>query len=415
MLSSNTKYTYKQNISPYKHNDIPIYKSRNNKYTYKLIIEHFSDEEIAYVKNILEKRGNWEEAANNSLNVTFMYIYHVYTNLPKHIWNIKTNIVSDMQFNKPRISDKDVFYNIFKKTFPQQHTLYMPPQYNININNYKISDPKSGLGKLFDGESLWLAKSTRGYGGKGIQMLTNRDEYESFFKEYYQNSENSHNKWVLSRYIKNPLLINGYKFHLRVPLVYFLKKNNKGIGFVANKSMIWTASKPYVQNDWLNREIHDTRLRTSYSKTLEYPKDLKFSSENIRNHIDEQIHDIAVCVIEIINKIRGLTCWPGTINCFYILGMDIMINAEYGAKILEINENAVIFNENSEYKKNLIDGLIYHIIDPLFPPIYKFADNGFFKKVDFSKIKGGFLINDYYYHHKYLKYKKKYLELRSGK
>lgn len=413
MLPSNTKYTPKQNISPYKYNT-PIYKSRNNKYTYKLVIEHFSDEEIKYVKNILNKRGNWEEAANNSLAVTFMYIYHVYTKLPKYIWNIKTNIVSDMQFNKPRISDKDIFYNIFKKIFPQQHALYMPLQYDIDVNNYKISDPKSGLGNLFDGESLWLAKSTRGYGGKGIQMLTSREEYESFFKEYYQNSENLRNKWVLSYYIKNPLLINGYKFHLRVPLVYMLQKNNnKGIGFVANKPMIWTASKPYIQNDWLNQEIHDTRFRTSYSKTLEYPEDLNLPSENIYNHIDDQIHDIAACVIEIINKIRGLRCWPETINCFYILGMDIIITAEYHAKILEINENAVIFNENPQYKKNLMDGLIYHVIDPLFPPINKFTDNGFFKKVDFSKIKGGFSMNDYYY--KYQKYKSKYLELQSKK
>lgn len=380
------------------------------KNTYKLVVEKFTENELQSIKELFDKRGNWSEATDDAKYITFIYVYYIYNEYPSKYWNIQSNIISNIKFTSPKISNKDVFYNNFKKLFPEECAKYMPLQYNINPSNYQNINKK-----IFDDNKYWLAKLSSGLSGIGIQMFTNWEDYYSFFQNFYNKDGDKllnisgipSNKWVLSYYIKNPLLIKGYKFHLRVPLVYLLENNARGVGFVATKSMIFTAKKPYIQDDWNNKDIHDTHFKTSYSRTLEYPADLDFiTAENI-NYIDYQIYDISRCVIEIINRTQSAVCWEGTKHCFYIIGMDILIDTDYRARILEINENAVIYNDNPNYKQDLVAGIIYNLVDPYFPPEHPMSDNGFFKKIGHHNT-----INTYdnKYKHKYQKYKQKYFK-----
>lgn len=376
-------------------------------HTYKFIVDKFSNREIEDMANIMKKRGNWIEAKEDSQNINFIYAYCVYSEYPQKYWNIQTDIISTMKLRHPRISDKDIFYSYFKKFFPEKCRKYMPLQYDINSSNYANINKN-----IFENNRFWLAKLSAGFGGKRNKLLTSWDQFMSFFQEFYSGEKIARipsNKWVLSYYIKNPLLINGYKFHLRVPLIYYygpLVTNNKnGIGYVAMRSMIFTAKKPYVNDDWENSDIHDSRLRISYARDLEYPKDLDFLTIEKRQHIDDQIYDISACIIQIINKTNSIACFEKTTYCYYIFGMDILIDANYHAKILEINENAVIFNDNPDYKKSLIDSMVYNLVDPLFPPANKMTDNGFFRKVD---------PNNKIYFSKYQKYKKKYINLKNS-
>ena len=228
--------------------------------------------------------------------------------------------------------------------------------------------------------------------------------------------------FIISNYIKNPLLINniannqGYKFHLRVPFIYFLQnRNNPAIGFVCNRSLIFTAREPYKYGDWDNKNIHDSHLSSSFNQALVYPDDLDVRNsdgvEHIRQEnimkIDQAIDKISYGVLKTVDQYRGLSSYDNVESSFYIFGLDLLIDDDYNVWLLEINHNAAIFNYNSDFKKDFIAGLISKIVDPYYPPANPVLDNNFFRKVEDNNLVGGTNNN---YEHKYLKYKNKYIK-----
>merc|ERR1719313_2259140 len=62
--------------------------------------------------------------------------------------------------------------------------------------------------------SSWIAKPKNNYAGAGIVVYPgNSDELQELVKD----SEN-HPKSLVQRYLADPLLIGGYKFHMRIHL-----------------------------------------------------------------------------------------------------------------------------------------------------------------------------------------------------
>jgi len=94
-----------------------------------------------------------------------------------------------------------------QEKFGRQHFDFVPDTYilpnefhdfHAHYQKLKVSEPK---------RNVWIVKPANSSQGKGIRLIENLDEL------------NVDETSVISRYITNPLLINGHKFDLRIYVV----------------------------------------------------------------------------------------------------------------------------------------------------------------------------------------------------
>ena len=162
---------------------------------------------------------------------------------------------------------------------------------------------------------------------------------------------------IVSKYIANPLLINGHKFDLRIyvlvtsvdPLrIYVFKeglarfateeyqsKNAKGNKFIhLTNYSINKKSDNYVHND--NLENDDYGFKWSLSAFCKHLEQIKIDM----NLFWSQIYDIIIksflSAEHIIYPATKKTCIHRT-NCFELYGFDIMIDSDFKPWLIEIN------------------------------------------------------------------------------
>jgi hypothetical protein len=314
-----------------------------NKHTYRFIHDCFTEDEIADINNIFHKRG-WIESKENT---TLLWYYYAKSALPKFAYNIKADICSNINWSKPNLTDKDIFYKFFT-----EKDIYMPIQYDINDITKSIFD-----------NNIWIAKPVDSFSGKGIEVFTNYDEMLSFKKVQTR-------KYIVSEYITNPLLLSEHKFHFRVPLLYY-----KGKSWIAKNIFMYTAKNKYEKNDWTNKDIHDTHLKSSISGNLQFPRDIALiTTSNKRKTIriiKSGIYNIARAVTKTINN-YDVKCWSNSKNCFEILGLDVIFDDNLNPWLLEINSDAGFRVEDRSYMINIIEGVMQTIIDPIYNKHYIF-------------------------------------------
>ena len=74
-----------------------------------------------------------------------------------------------------------------------------------------------------------------------------------------------------------------------------------------------------------------------------------------------------------IAKNLDVTCYEGHDRCFQIFAPDVMLTKDLEIKLLEINTNPG-FNLKLNTAGNILENIMYHIIDPIFPPKNKIKD-----------------------------------------
>ena len=184
----------------------------------------------------------------------------------------------------------------------------------------------------------WIVKPSNSCQGRGIFITENREEIP----------DNA--AMVVSHYIDNPLLINGYKFDLRVyvlitcfdPLRIYIYEEGLGRFATVKYDSVKNSKFKHLTNYSINKKNGSKRSseEESYKWTFKMIK-----SELKKQGVDTEllwtrIHDIIIKSIlsieSIVNSCVQMYC-PTRNNCFDLFGFDILIDEQQKPWLVEIN------------------------------------------------------------------------------
>ncbi|CDW88353.1 tubulin-tyrosine ligase family protein [Stylonychia lemnae] len=243
-------------------------------------------------------------------------------------------------------------------------TFILPKEYVGFLESFSEFEDKEG--RL----NYWIMKPAAKSRGRGISLVN--DLTQITYGEPI----------VVQRYIKNPLLINGYKFDMRIyvlvtsvnPLEVFLYKE----GFGRFSTMPFSLD-PTDKN---NKYIHLTNVsiqKYNVNNSEQDPTDLlyggtKISIQTLKKRVQQaanvnwddqiwpQIRDVVLkSMVACQNDIQFNPC------CFELFGFDILIDQDMKCWLIEINSSPSLAREtllDDMIKQRLIDDII-DLVDPI--------------------------------------------------
>lgn len=252
----------------------------------------------------------------------------------------------------------NAIFNIMPMTF------VLPKEYVGFLENF--SEYEEQEGKF----NYWIMKPAAKSRGRGIQVIN--DISSVIYGE----------PMIMQRYLKNPLLLNGYKFDLRIyvlvtsvnPLEMFIYK--EGFGRFS------TVPYNLDPNDKANKYIHLTNVsinkynlkNSDGSNNDEIYGGSKISLETCKEKVesayninwDKQIWDqiIDCCLKAMVCAQNDIQYNP---SCFEVYGFDIIIDQDFKCWLLEINSSPSLSRDtllDDLIKQKMIDDTIA-LLDPI--------------------------------------------------
>ncbi|EAY08025.1 Tubulin-tyrosine ligase family protein [Trichomonas vaginalis G3] len=249
-----------------------------------------------------------------------------------HFPNSKNTIGNKAEFAK--IIQTHPLIAKFPNLFPKS---YIYPEDNKNLYQRMKSHPSM----------QFISKPPRGSGGNGIKIIT--------FKDYYSIKQGS----VVSDYIARPLLIDGFKFDLRI---YVLVTSFCPLrAFVYKDGLARFATETYTKGkDCLFAALTNATLN---KKGYNYCDEFKWKLTELVAELEkrwgrspsETMKDIYTVVAKTLTSIQSTMTTTDADgihdNYFEIYGFDILIDREFHMWLLEVNTFPCLgTTEESDYE-----------------------------------------------------------------
>lgn len=179
--------------------------------------------------------------------------------------------------------------------------------------------------------------------------------------------------FVVQKYINNPLLYQGKKCHIRVPVIMTDKRE----WFVMDRLMIYTAVAPFIPGD-MSKSVSDSHYKITEGSIV-YRGSLRLGENDNEDPYylpDEPIHDYrvrkeAIRVSKaIVQSVTNIIKFPECENAYHIFASDIIIDENYNAQLLEVNRTYGKVS-NKRYSKLYWEWVKMSAIDPIFFPIIR--------------------------------------------
>lgn len=301
-------------------------KKRKKKKTYLILSKYLGNLSSYFPKD-------WGEAQKNTKVIDLFYADSIFIS-DKSLYTLKSNIYSKGDYGKGSImdfNDKGLLHTFVKKDNPKIFNKYFMDQYTINT-----IDNLDKLGDLFKKHKYWMVKPEPGGKGFGIKLydkLNNVQKYIKLFNNTWYGKKVT--KWVLQKYINNPLLIpkTNKKFHLR--FIYLLTHlNGKFKCYLFKNGCFYPANKEFTLNT-LNLSVHMTHgSNTETSEKAFYPEyfDKMFGKKKTNKTLKDIIN-----IFKYITSVIKYKCWSNNKNCFHFVGADIMMTDKFETKLIELN------------------------------------------------------------------------------
>lgn len=253
------------------------------------------------------------------------------------------------------------------------------PKQREQASEYLMSEPSS---------ALFILKVSRQWKGRAMQIKKNGPKLRKYVRTEQMMTT------VLQKYIADPLLINGLKFHCRLHVLVTKLDPDKGSfqAFLHNFSYLEFATVPYKKSDRnFKGKMHLTNNWINYVKEkikYRWPpldksgKEYPWNAELLADYLDEDLDSffweparaIATASLEAIIKHSSIKkyfsnssekCVNKNIMMFEHLGIDVMFDKSHKMWLLECNdspgicevstkdENGVINRSCVEHNKNI--------------------------------------------------------------
>jgi len=331
----------------------------------------------------------WKQVDINEPGADFAYVGATndakktgFLRYEESIYNIKTTLKNllkgngvkgystsdaDYPYTKNVITDKAQLYIEMKKKCPEICKKYM-------AESWMLSDEKR-TSEYSDADGVLIIKplGVGAGGGEGIEYVTNKDELKEFIATHKKK------QYLVSKYIRNPMLVEGKKFHLRMYFMVCMRPNKKTDWFLFEEGKIITAELPYKDADYKNKKIHDTHFKSTKKNRL-FPEssDLEIGDKEVK-HILQQMREILRCAYDVYRPHVATT--SESKYGFEIFGCDFIVTGDADVKLLEINARHDygvddIHKENPEVYERFCSDLCEWIYKNAVEPIFKSDDMG---------------------------------------
>ncbi|KAG4084290.1 TTL-domain-containing protein [Neocallimastix lanati (nom. inval.)] len=244
------------------------------------------------------------------------------------------------------LTDKSLLYkNYFrlKSKFNDEFDFISETYTSENMQQFKEKNKNYKLSK----DNLWLIKPNHLDQGRGIK----------FFKDV----KDIQNGDIVTRYISNPLLINGKKFDLRI---YVLVTGHNPLKiYLFNNCFARLATTNYDLdiNDLDNVFKHLTNIHIG-KKNKERDSKLVMSLKDIKTYLKDtyslefskiwdDVKDMVIKSLISVNKneIEREKEYPISSNSlFHLYGLDVMIDDNSKSWLIEINDHPAIIDNESK-------------------------------------------------------------------
>lgn len=259
-----------------------------------------------FLRVCLEKLGLTE--ALNVTSVTYLHVELTEGVFDHSTYEVKSRVKNVLRNEKRNITSKD------RLSVNKRLQEWLAPTRNL-----------SQVENLKEGEVLILKPvGTGAYGGKDIVIVTNTTELLQAKKRLLQRYKSA----VACQYIRNPLLFQGKKFHLRT----YVLVNTQREHHVAPFGKILTAKLPYQDGDFSNKAIHDTHLDSTETNWF-YPEDLEVPALE-KSHLMREVEK----VLHMIGESVPALSYQESKYAYEVFGVDLLITNEYRVVLLEVNE-----------------------------------------------------------------------------
>ena len=296
--------------------------------------------------------------ANNNKGWNFNYLWKIWGKYEQELGlyqdRNKYQYIGKFPFDNTFKDGLNRYYNKLKAKFPED--------YNYIPETYLFPEQKNEIFKKFHNyqynpEDVWLFKPARELKGHGIKIIDNYDDIR----------DDKHQRYLISRYVMNPLLIENKKFDMRAyilvtgmnPLkIYFYRD-----GYIKITVKNYTLAHEFIKDGCVHITTSDTNLECFDGIEYKYDTDIydanshfwsfvhfqRYCNKRGINYTDimEQMKDIFIKTFISLNTnfmdvMKEKNKYDR--NLFQLYGLDLMIDQNNKVWLLELNRDPAMRN-----------------------------------------------------------------------